>query len=184
MNRLKGIRPPDANPLHMMMREATRLVREYLEVNSQVKDLATKRTDEVAKVNKEYGDKSEPLIARRQEIANRLYELATILIGEREKKSFLQLTTGKLSFIKGQDSLRITDEPKAMRRIAKLGWSSKAIKVERSIRKPELKKLLKGNSGPKTIAGTEWVPGGKLLYIDDEVRLDRSESAGPPTSDE
>lgn len=166
------------------MREATRLVREYLQVERDVKDLEAKRTDEVAKINKEYGDKSEPLIARRKEIANRLYELATMLIGERDKKSFLQLTTGKLSFRKNPDSLRITDEAKAMQRIASLGWSSTAIKVERSIRKTELKKLLKGKSGPKSIAGTELVPGEKLLYIDDTVKLDRSESAGPSASDE
>lgn len=166
------------------MREATRLVREYLQIVRQVDDLEAKRKDEVAQINKEYGDKSEPLIDRRGEIADRLYELAAILIGDRDKKSFLQLTTGKLSFRKSPDSIRITDESKAMRRIASLGWSSTAIKVERSIRKPELKKLLKGKSGPKTIAGTEWAPGEKLLYIDDKVKLDRAESGGPSSSDE
>ena len=165
-----------------MVKEATRLVRRYLTLKRRIADIEKRRDAKVEAINEQASKQAEPLSDELNTIGARLWQLAGPVIEHLGGgKRTAALTSGTIKLQRSPDSLEITDEARALRRIADLGWSGKAVQVKKSIKKDPLKKLLKTGGARRTMAGTRWVDGIDLLYINGNVKVDQEVI---PTSDD
>ncbi len=174
MSTTKGIRPPAQESRTQMVKEATRLVRRYLTLKRRIADIEKRREAKVSEINEKASTQAEPLWDELNSIGGRLWDLAGPVIAHLGGgKRTAVLSTGTIKLQRGQDSLVITDESRALKRIADLGWSGTAVQVKRSIKKKELKDLLNAGGRRRTMAGTRWVDATDMLYINGNVKVDQ-----------
>lgn len=149
-------------------------MRRYLALKRRISAIETRRLKRVAAINEQASKQAEPAWDELNAIGARLWHIAGPVIEHLGAgKRTAVLTSGTIKLQRSPDSLKITDEKKALKRISDLGWSSKAVQVKRTIKKDALKRLLTSGGSRRNMAGTLWVDGSDLLYIDGNVKVDQ-----------